>query len=101
MSVLPPAYRLLATMSGVPIMHVEALKRAGLWGEHQKPGAEHMTDEQRALLAHLVEQKRIRWVPWGPDGEGYVLTGTGEGVLSVYFNKYGPALTKREPLESK
>ncbi|GAA5515073.1 hypothetical protein Dcar01_03837 [Deinococcus carri] len=89
---LPHIYRLLAVFSGVPTPPVPALKRAGLW--LQDDHAE-MTQYQRGLLRILANDGRIRWVTWGSDGPGYVLTGYGETALDAYQQRYGPAYAPR------
>ncbi|WP_104992703.1 hypothetical protein [Deinococcus sp. NW-56] len=89
---LPDTYRLLSVLSGIPLKTVPALKLAGLWTQDD---AAPITDAQRALLRQLTTDGRVRWVTWGPDGEGYVLTGYGEAALDVYHQRYGPANAPR------
>lgn len=89
----PHIYRLLAVFSGIPTPPIAALKKSGLWADddHAKAIPEHL----RGLLRTLKDDGRIRWVTWGPDGPGYVLTGLGESALDVYHQRYGPALAPR------
>lgn len=89
---LPDTYLLLSVFSGVPLKSVPALKLAGLWTQ---PDGAPITDHQRALLRRLSADGRLRWVNWGPDGEGYVLTGYGEAALDGYYLTYGPAHAPR------
>lgn len=90
---LPDSYRLLSIFSGVPQKTVAALKASGLW----QPAAdsEPIPDHLRGLLRTLAGDGRIRWVTWGPDGSGYVLTSLGESALDVYHQRYGPAHAPR------
>lgn len=90
MSELPHVYRLLSVFSGIPLGTFEALRRSGLWED-----AGPVCDSHRALLRLLTTDGRIRWVTWGPDGPGYVLTGYGEVALETYFQRYGPAHAPR------
>lgn len=100
-SALPPAYRLLAVFSGIPLKSIPALEAAGLRvpvtdpKDPNDPGRAEVSDHHRALLRQLTRDGRIRWVSWGPDGCGYVLTGEGEVAIDQYFQRYGPAHTPR------
>lgn len=89
---LPDMYRLLAVFSGVPKTTMNALQDSGLWT--QEKGAA-ISNYQRGLLRMLDIEGRIRWVSWGPDGCGYVLTGEGEVALDTYAQRYGPAHAPR------
>ncbi|GHG35684.1 hypothetical protein GCM10017784_32140 [Deinococcus indicus] len=98
---LPYPYRLLAVFSGVPLRPQAALEAAGLRvpvtdpGDPEDPGRAEISGEHRALLKLLADQGRVRWVTWGPDGAGYVLTGYGETALDAYHQRYGPAHAPR------
>ncbi|CAM3664641.1 hypothetical protein [Deinococcus frigens] len=98
---LPDTYRLLATFSGVPLKTLPALEAAALRlpitdpSDPNDPGRAPISDHHRALLRQLAGSGRIRWVSWGPDGCGYVLTGHGELALDEYARRYGPAHTPR------
>lgn len=99
---LPDTYRLLSVFSGVPLRPHAALEAAGLRvpvtdpRDPQDPGKAPLSDHHRYLLRHLsAETGRVRWVTWGPDGPGYVLTGHGELALDVYHQRYGPAHARR------
>lgn len=84
---VPETYRLLAVFSGIPLKSVPALVAAGLRVEGD-PDA--ISEYHRALLRDLHERSgRLRWVSWGPDGPGYVLTGLGEAAIDVYAAQYG------------
>lgn len=84
---VPETYRLLAVFSGIPLPVMPALIAAGLRREGDSSA---ITDHHRALLRDLNEGSgRIRWVSWGPDGPGYVLTGFGEEAIDVYAARYG------------
>ncbi len=90
---IPEIYRLLSVFNGIPKSTVPALKQSGLWlSDDHAPISDHM----RGLLRQLATDGRIRWVTWGPDGPGYVLTGYGEAALDVYFHRYGPAHAPRQ-----
>jgi len=88
---LPDTYRLLSVFSGIPLKSVAALKLAGLWAQDDSAP---ISDHLHALLRRLSDDGRIRWVAWGPDGEGYVLTGYGAAALDNYHQTYGPALAE-------
>ncbi|MVN86892.1 hypothetical protein GO986_08955 [Deinococcus sp. HMF7620] len=88
----PDLYRLLAVFSGIPMPVLPALVAARLHSGDQR---EPISDHQRGLLRWLAGQGRIRWVNWGPDGAGYVLTGYGETRLVTYEAQYGPAHAPR------
>lgn len=88
----PDLYRLLAVFSGIPTPTLPALIAAGL---HSGKAAEPISEQQRALLRMLTTDGRIRWVTWGPDGPGYVLTGIGEEAVKIYAQRYGPAHARR------
>lgn len=98
---LPDTYRLLSVFSGIPLGPVKALEAAGLRvpvtdpRDPQDPGKVEVSDYHRALLRQLAESGRIRWVSWGPDGAGYVLTGEGEAAIDIYYQRYGPAHAPR------
>lgn len=98
---LPDTYRLLAAFSGVPLKTLPALEAAGLRlpvtdpSDPDDPGRTPISDHHRALLRQLAGSGRIRWVSWGPDGCGYVLSGHGEVALDEYAQRYGPAYTPR------
>lgn len=98
---LPDTYRLLAVFSGIPLKSVPALEAAGLRvpvtdpTDPKDPGRAEISDHHRALLQRLANDGRIRWVSWGPDGCGYVLTGEGEVAIDGYFQRYGPAHAPR------
>lgn len=98
---LPFEYRLLSVFSCTPLMSIPALEAAGLRvpvtnpSDPHDPGRAPMSDAHRALLRRLSTDGRIRWVTWGPDGPGYVLTGYGEGALEIYHQRYGPAHAPR------
>lgn len=89
---LPDLYRLLAVFSGIPKPTLPALRASGLWTQDEHAA---ISDYQRGLLRILATDGRIRWVTWGPDGPGYVLTGYGDAALDVYRQRYGPAHTPR------
>lgn len=92
MTSLPDIYILLSVFSGIPLGPVAALKQSGLWtDEDDAPISDHL----RGLLRTLARDGRIRWVTWGPDGPGYVLTGLGEVALDGYYQRYGPANAPR------
>lgn len=100
-SALPDTYRLLAVFSGIPLKTLPALEAAGLrvpvtdHGDPQDPGKAPISEHHRALLRQLACSGRIRWVSWGPDGPGYVLTGEGEVAIDGYYQRYGPAHAPR------
>ena len=93
MSKLPNIYILLSVFSGIPLGPVAALKKSGLWADDDHAP---ISDYLRGLLRILAKDSRIRWVTWGPDSPGYVLTGLGEAALDVYHTCYGPANAPRQ-----
>lgn len=90
---LPHIYLLLAAASGIPTRPETLLKVAGLWTQEEHAP---MTDHQRSLLRMAATDGRLRWVSWGPEGKGYVLTGLGEAAVDVYHGRYGPAPINRD-----
>lgn len=90
---LPRIYLLLAAASGIPMRPETLLKIAGLWIQEEHAP---MTDYQRSLFRMAATDGRLRWVNWGPDGSGYVLTGLGEAAVDVYNTRYGPAPINRD-----
>ncbi|GGR11523.1 hypothetical protein [Deinococcus ruber] len=79
----PDHYRLLNTLSGLPIRPERALELAGL-----KQREEPMETRHRNLLYQTTRMYgTAQWVAWG--GGGLVLTGYGEVQLEDFLYRYG------------
>ncbi|BDP44862.1 hypothetical protein DAETH_48310 (plasmid) [Deinococcus aetherius] len=95
MPAMPDEYLLLSVLCAVPLSAVQSLELAGLRVPDEPKTITPMADEHRALLRRLTREGRMRWVPYGPDGGGYILTETGTETIDRYFERLGPAHAPR------